>query len=252
MSTLHNQQTMIKTTNQTKNPLISTDIIYKNGQPIQQVTFHNCITALKEYEKKSLEELRWEDYILGRRFGKPPSQPSSQASSRMVTNAINGTYLIKYKQTPGADIKTIDNKSFIYFDTSYASITAMNEYENKSFEELRLEDYSHGHKYPIRVQATHDKLITKTTEPVLFGCNTNNSGNNKEDNVIDSCCPICLETIANLKKSNVKLMVTTCGHIICKQCTNSLVRLIPYKSGLIDCPSCRKKLTQTAIHDLYL
>jgi hypothetical protein len=48
------------------NPLIA----FENIGDRTITTFHNCITALKEYENKSLEELRWEDYQLNKKYPK--------------------------------------------------------------------------------------------------------------------------------------------------------------------------------------
>ncbi|XP_052793615.1 nuclear pore complex protein Nup98-Nup96-like [Mya arenaria] len=49
------------------NPLTGQDTMVKNGQTQTINTKHQCITAMKEYETKSLEELRVEDYISGRK-----------------------------------------------------------------------------------------------------------------------------------------------------------------------------------------
>ena len=50
-------------------PTTSTDTMMKSGQSTQISTRHQCITCMKEYENKSLEELRCEDYIAGRKSG---------------------------------------------------------------------------------------------------------------------------------------------------------------------------------------
>ncbi|CAH8522586.1 unnamed protein product [Heterobilharzia americana] len=59
------------------NPPVTTEILQRSGQPSQVNAKHMCITAMKEYQDKSLEELRLEDYALNRRG---PSASSSSTS----------------------------------------------------------------------------------------------------------------------------------------------------------------------------
>ncbi|XP_071392478.1 nuclear pore complex protein Nup98-Nup96-like isoform X2 [Centroberyx affinis] len=54
------------------NPPTGSDTMVKGGVTTSINTKHQCITAMKEYENKSLEELRLEDYQAGR---KGPSNP---------------------------------------------------------------------------------------------------------------------------------------------------------------------------------
>ncbi|XP_034406784.1 nuclear pore complex protein Nup98-Nup96 isoform X7 [Cyclopterus lumpus] len=54
------------------NPPTGTDTMVKGGVTTSINTKHQCITAMKEYENKSLEELRLEDYQAGR---KGPTNP---------------------------------------------------------------------------------------------------------------------------------------------------------------------------------
>lgn len=48
-------------------PTIGTDTLMKGGQANNVNTKQHCITAMKEYESKSLEELRMEDYLANRK-----------------------------------------------------------------------------------------------------------------------------------------------------------------------------------------
>ncbi|XP_066286606.1 nuclear pore complex protein Nup98-Nup96-like isoform X2 [Branchiostoma lanceolatum] len=51
------------------NPVSGSDTMMKNGVSQNIRTAHQCITAMKEYETKSLEELRVEDYLANRKGG---------------------------------------------------------------------------------------------------------------------------------------------------------------------------------------
>lgn len=49
------------------NPVVGTDVVVKSGTSQNVNIKHHCITCMKEYENKSLEELRLEDYVAGRK-----------------------------------------------------------------------------------------------------------------------------------------------------------------------------------------
>lgn len=53
-----------------------TDTMVKGSINQQISTRHHCITCMKEYEGKSLEELRWEDYQANRKGPQQGTQPS--------------------------------------------------------------------------------------------------------------------------------------------------------------------------------
>ncbi|RVE42741.1 hypothetical protein evm_012602 [Chilo suppressalis] len=48
-------------------PVVGTDVVVKGGNSQNINIKHHCITCMKEYENKSLEELRLEDYTAGRK-----------------------------------------------------------------------------------------------------------------------------------------------------------------------------------------
>ncbi|GMS87309.1 hypothetical protein PENTCL1PPCAC_9484, partial [Pristionchus entomophagus] len=52
-------------------PVIGQDTMQKNGTNSQISTKHMCITAMKQYESKCIEELRVEDYMAGRKAPAP-------------------------------------------------------------------------------------------------------------------------------------------------------------------------------------
>lgn len=53
-------------------PVITTDSMTKNGTAHNISGRHCCIVAMKEYENKSYEELRFEDYSVGRKGPQGP------------------------------------------------------------------------------------------------------------------------------------------------------------------------------------
>ncbi|TNN19434.1 Nuclear pore complex protein [Schistosoma japonicum] len=80
------------------NPPITTEIMQRSGQPSQVNAKHMCITAMKEYQDKSLEELRLEDYSLNRRGPSTPAGGTSMFSASSTakpfqfgSSQMNGT-----------------------------------------------------------------------------------------------------------------------------------------------------------------
>ena len=220
-----------QTTPATTSPLLSYDYTF-NGQmiPVRILTFHKCITALKDYQHKCLEELRWEDYQIGRKTKAPntqqppltvataatarpltssplasllappssstfnfrlhlsPRTASSSASALSVNPNTMGTFL-KFQPVLGADIKDFRNGSgFVAIDTRLMSIVAMLEYERKSPEELRWEDYQCNRKLNRTTPPSLSSLFSPPKAVEKPTTAQNSSGT-------DAACPICLETI---------------------------------------------------------
>lgn len=77
-------------------PVTGTDSMQRSGIAQAISTKHHCITIMKEYEGKSFEELRWEDYQAGRKgpqqqpaFGQPFGATASSAPSLFGQNDQN-------------------------------------------------------------------------------------------------------------------------------------------------------------------
>ena len=299
---------------QLKNPLVSRDEAKINGVIRTIPTFLNSICGLPQYQNKSYEELRWEDYLINNKFPKKPPPvasasaivgPASTSNGRRTVSPINGTRDTKYKPTEGADIKPsiFSDTPFTHIDTNITSITAMLEYERFSLEELRYYDYKNGLKYPKRppaiantssniISTTQNRPPANTSSSLIATFSLNNpaftngtmpSNSNTrasttasvkvEPNKVSvkveekqtekanadsissgpfdkACCPICLETLDNLKNASIRLRVTICGHIMCKPCADSLIKNA--RRATFDCPNCRKLLLSSQIHDLYI
>ncbi|XP_051164466.1 nuclear pore complex protein Nup98-Nup96 [Leptopilina boulardi] len=82
-------------------PFTGTDSMMKNGVPQTIQTKHHCITCMKEYETKSLEELRFEDYTVGRKGGAQAqttglfgaaAQPSPFGNTNPVASTSSSTF----------------------------------------------------------------------------------------------------------------------------------------------------------------
>src|SRR4051794_8524458 len=104
-------------------PIMTEETTHKCDSPQTKAFRLQTITAMPEYGEKSLEELRLEDYyqnISGTRNAR------YSASTTEETTNINGV-----------------QRSKVYY---VHNITEMSEYQNKSLEELRLQDYKQNNK----------------------------------------------------------------------------------------------------------
>lgn len=64
-------------------------------------------------------------------------------------------------------------------------------------------------------------------------------------------CPICLESLEELRDHNKILMATLCGHVLCNSCLDEHFKASS-RQKTFACPTCRGKLTKSKIHNLYL
>jgi len=69
-------------------------------------------------------------------------------------------------------------------------------------------------------------------------------------------CPVCLRSMIKLKKAEVTLVSTVCGHIFCANCADRFMKtrndeLPPGATNKV-CPVCRKPITRKSVHPIYL
>ncbi|XP_040006276.1 nuclear pore complex protein Nup98-Nup96 isoform X3 [Xiphias gladius] len=88
------------------NPPTGSDTMVKAGVTTSINTKHQCITAMKEYENKSLEELRLEDYQAGRKG------PTNQMAA--ATGGLFGSATATSSATTGLFGSTAPNTSFSF------------------------------------------------------------------------------------------------------------------------------------------
>uniref|UniRef100_A0A4W6F9F7 Nuclear pore complex protein Nup98-Nup96 n=1 Tax=Lates calcarifer TaxID=8187 RepID=A0A4W6F9F7_LATCA len=88
------------------NPPTGSDTMVKAGVTTSINTKHQCITAMKEYENKSLEELRLEDYQAGRKG------PTNQMAA--PTGGLFGTATATSSAATGLFGSTAPNTSFSF------------------------------------------------------------------------------------------------------------------------------------------
>lgn len=62
-------------------------------------------------------------------------------------------------------------------------------------------------------------------------------------------CPVCLDSISDIKSSGRHIMATRCGHVFCSLCIEGILRGQDLGSR---CPTCRKKLNPRIVHQLFI
>lgn len=129
-------------------PRLDLETVQMDGTPIAIVTNHQCITAMKDYESKSIEELRFEDYLLKQKYKRQSSAPIALASPIRPQIYFDSKKTaigtpVKFNPVSGTDCN--ENRQPI--STLHQCITVMSEYEAKSFEELKYEDYKANRRF---------------------------------------------------------------------------------------------------------
>lgn len=90
-------------------PSIGTDTFMKNGTSNNVNTKQHCITAMKEYEGKSLEELRMEDYLANRKGPQAGATSGLFGQTQPGSSGVFGT--TGAQQTTGLFGQQTENKN---------------------------------------------------------------------------------------------------------------------------------------------
>uniref|UniRef100_A0AAX7VUN0 Peptidase S59 domain-containing protein n=1 Tax=Astatotilapia calliptera TaxID=8154 RepID=A0AAX7VUN0_ASTCA len=93
------------------NPPTGSDTMVKAGVTTSINTKHQCITAMKEYENKSLEELRLEDYQAGRKGPTNPMAPGTGSLFGQATATPSATTGLFGSSAPNTSFSFGQNKS---------------------------------------------------------------------------------------------------------------------------------------------
>ncbi|XP_039894357.1 nuclear pore complex protein Nup98-Nup96-like isoform X3 [Simochromis diagramma] len=93
------------------NPPTGSDTMVKAGVTTSINTKHQCITAMKEYENKSLEELRLEDYQAGRKGPTNPMAPGTGSLFGQATATSSATTGLFGSSAPNSSFSFGQNKS---------------------------------------------------------------------------------------------------------------------------------------------
>ncbi|KFD66542.1 hypothetical protein M514_01539, partial [Trichuris suis] len=72
-------------------PVVGSDTMLRNSIQTNITTKHQCITSMKHYEGKSLEELRVEDYLANRKGPQQPSSLGFGVASQPQTRSLFGS-----------------------------------------------------------------------------------------------------------------------------------------------------------------
>ncbi|XP_053152133.1 zinc finger protein RFP-like isoform X2 [Hemicordylus capensis] len=184
----------------------------KHGCTKNIKTVHHCITAMYEYENKSLEELRLEDYQVNRKgpwFGLSTATPSTVTglfgSSTINTGAQNKTGFGTSFGTGSLFGQTMQISGLVF--KPFGQDTAV---QNTGFSSGNIS---------IPGQLNTNTLANEGPVQNLYD---------------EATCPICLEYFK-------KPVSVDCGHIFCRAC---ITRCWKKSDTDASCPQCREPCQQ--------
>ncbi|KAA0184247.1 hypothetical protein HAZT_HAZT003480 [Hyalella azteca] len=74
----------------------------------------------------------------------------------------------------------------------------------------------------------------------------NSKASSSSGNDFEISCPICCDTLMDIKERREHLVSTVCGHVFCEVCLDEAVRRTQ------QCPTCRRRLTKRQFHKLFI
>lgn len=89
-------------------------------------------------------------------------------------------------------------------------------------------------------------VSTGQTTVTASSVSTSTSTSSTRDATTGIQCPICLDTLPQMKAANHQLHSTTCGHLFCHPCIMQVI------SNTKHCPTCRQLLTVKKIHPIFI
>jgi len=85
----------------------------------------------------------------------------------------------------------------------------------------------------------------RTTKSANSGPSSGGSANTSSS----TNCPVCLDSLNEVKAAGRQMMATTCGHIFCEECIRGVLGA---NATARKCPTCRKKLSARSVHPLFI
>jgi len=139
-------------------PPTGQDLINRSGRSLSVKTNHQCLTRMKEYESKSLEELRLEDYQSNRKFKQPSNDivtkttetdlKTAENKVKMITNSIQNQYKTPSNENKSnAYIKRSKNEMINHFNSlqneinhrTELTINRLNNHRHRMIKDLEIQ-----------------------------------------------------------------------------------------------------------------
>ncbi|KZS18863.1 uncharacterized protein LOC116929767 [Daphnia magna] len=68
----------------------------------------------------------------------------------------------------------------------------------------------------------------------------------QQEGLLQIQCPICLDSLSQVKQANQQMHSTICGHLFCGPCIRKVI------ASTQQCPTCRQKLDIRKIHPIFI